>query len=107
MQQRIEQLDWDKISRQLNDHGYALVDNILAGAQCDTLIQQYDDNQLYRKTISMERSRVGLGEYKYFNSPLPDIIQQLRQHVYPHLAPVANNWMKVLNIDKQFPLSHA
>ncbi len=106
MQQRIQQLNWNDISNQLNDHGYALVNNILSDTGCDALIQQYDDNQLYRKIINMERYRFGLGEYKYFNYPLPDLIQQLRQNIYPHLAPVANNWIKTLNIDKQFPLSH-
>jgi hypothetical protein len=103
MKQGIEQLDWDNISSRLNDNGYALVSNILTSAECDGLIQQYDDKELYRKTINMERYRFGLGEYKYFNYPLPAIIQQVRQSVYPYLAPVANNWMKVLNINKQFP----
>jgi hypothetical protein len=107
MQQRIEQLDWDKISGQLKDHGYALVNNVLAWAECDELIQQYDNKELYRKTINMERYRFGLGEYKYFNYPLPGIIQQLRESVYPYLAPVANNWIKILNINKHFPGSLA
>src|SRR5580693_5001872 len=106
MQQQIQQLDWDTISDQLNDHGYALINNVLTDTECDGLVHQYDDNQLYRKTISMERYRFGLGEYKYFNYPLPPVIQQLRESVYPHLAPVANNWMRVLNIAQQFPASH-
>jgi uncharacterized protein len=106
MEQRIEQLDWNKISGQLNDHGYALVNNLLSDEECDYLAKGYDHKELYRKTINMERYRFGLGEYKYFNYPLPGIIEQIRQSVYPRLAPVANNWMKVLNIEKQFPLSH-
>ena len=52
-------------------------------------------------------NRFGLGEYKYFNYPLPDIIQQIRTNVYPYLAPIANAWFKALNIDTQFPLAHA
>jgi hypothetical protein len=51
----------------------------------------------------MERYRFGLGEYKYFNYPLPTIIQTLRETIYPKLSPIANLWMKVLNIDKLFP----
>jgi hypothetical protein len=51
----------------------------------------------------MERYRFGLGEYKYFNYPLPGIIEKLRQDIYPKLAPIANNWMRILNIDKQYP----
>lgn len=55
----------------------------------------------------MERYRFGLGEYKYFNYPLPNIIQTIRTTIYPKLAPIANAWFRVLNIDRQFPLSHA
>jgi hypothetical protein len=107
MEQHIRQLDWSKISGQLNDHGYALVNNVLIREECDHFAKGYGDKDLYRKTINMERYRFGLGEYKYFNYPLPGTIEQVRQSVYPHLAPVANSWMKVLNIDKQFPSSHA
>ncbi|MDB5155070.1 MAG: prolyl 4-hydroxylase subunit alpha [Mucilaginibacter sp.] len=107
MKQGIEQLDWDNISSRLNDNGYALVSNILTNAECDTLVRRYDQKELYRKVIHMERYRFGLGEYKYFNYPLPGIIQQVRQSVYPYLAPVANNWMKILNTNKQFPGSLA
>jgi hypothetical protein len=67
------------------------------------LILQYNNDVLYRKTINMERYRFGLGEYKYFQYPLPAIIQQLRENVYPKLAPVANSWMRALNIEKHFP----
>jgi hypothetical protein len=105
MEQRIEQLDWGQISGQLNDHGYALVNDVLTNAQCDHLVEQYECGTLYRKTIQMERYRFGLGEYKYFSYPLPGLIQHLRQSLYPFLAPVANNWMRALTIAKQFPLT--
>ncbi len=100
---QIEKLDWDKIFTQLNDNGYARVNQVLTDAQCDGLARDYDKDVLYRKTINMERYRFGVGEYKYFNYPLPEIIEQIRQSVYPHLATTANNWMKALNISKHFP----
>src|SRR5437588_7192830 len=100
MQQRIEQLNWDEVSGQMNDTGYAHVKNVLTTVECDAIANLYNDNTLYRKTIIMERYRFGLGEYKYFSYPLPDIIQQLRQSIYPKLTLIANTWMKVLNIDR-------
>ena len=103
MTETIEQLDWNTISNQLNEHGYALVKQVVTADACDKLVKRYEQNNLYRKTINMERYRFGQGEYKYFNYPLPPTIEQIRHQVYPHLAPVANNWMRVLNIDKQFP----
>jgi len=106
MKETIEKLDWNAISNQLNEYGYALVKKVITGDECDQLAKGYDQTNLYRKTINMERYRFGPGEYKYFNYPLPLIIEEIRNHVYPHLAPVANNWMRVLNINKQFPEIH-
>ncbi len=103
IQQRIDLLNWSGITEDMNQHGYACIPKILTDAECETLIRQYDNPALYRKTINMERYRFGLGEYKYFNYPLPALVQGLRESVYPKLAPIANNWMKVLGIDKQFP----
>lgn len=54
----------------------------------------------------MERYRFSLGEYKYFDYPLPDIIQALRENIYPLLVPIANLWMKALKIEKKFPESY-
>ncbi|MFK7813714.1 MAG: 2OG-Fe(II) oxygenase, partial [Maribacter sp.] len=45
-------------------------------------------------------------EYKYFDYPLPKIIQTIREEIYPKLAPIANLWMKVLKIEKQFPKTY-
>ncbi|MBS1519789.1 MAG: 2OG-Fe(II) oxygenase [Bacteroidetes bacterium] len=106
MKETIEQLDWDTISAQLNEQGYTLVKQIIKTDECDYLAKGYEQKELYRKTINMERYRFGLGEYKYFNYPLPVIIELIRYSVYPHLAPIANNWMRVLNINKQFPETH-
>src|ERR1700744_4255487 len=103
LQHRIEQPDWNKISSRLNENGYALISNILTAVECESLINEYDNSGLYRKTINMERYRFGQGEYKYFNYPLPNIIQQVRQNVYPYLASIANSWMRVLSINKHFP----
>jgi hypothetical protein len=103
IQQRIDLLNWDEIGEDMNERGYSGSSNILTNDECNDIILQYHNEALYRKTINMERYRFGLGEYKYFQYPLPGIVQQLRENVYPKLAPIANNWMRVLNIDKHFP----
>jgi len=107
MQQRIDQFDWQGIAGRMNDTGYAILQNVLTDAECNALKAQYDNNALYRKTIVMERYRFGLGEYKYFSYPLPPVIEQLRQIIYPRLAPVANKWMEILGIENRFPAIHA
>ena len=74
----------------------------LRGQACDELTSKYNSSDLHRKTITMERHRFGLGEYKYFKYPLPDLIQNIRTAIYPKLAPIANTWMKMLNIENIF-----
>lgn len=103
----IESIDKDALVNTMNENGYVILNNILTNAQCDALINSYEQPELYRKTVIMERYRFGLGEYKYFNYPLPNIIQSLRTNIYPLLAPIANNWMKALGIETSFPVVHS
>lgn len=104
--QKIDGLNWENVTEMMNRDGYAVIPQILSGEQCDLLKTEYDNTNLYRKTVVMARHRFGLGEYKYFNYPLPDLIQTIRKHIYPHLAPIANAWFRSLNIDIDFPSEH-
>ncbi|RBL90916.1 prolyl 4-hydroxylase subunit alpha [Chitinophaga flava] len=103
---RLEQQDWHTIAESLHDKGFSIVENILSAEECKQLISNYTTPDIYRKTISMERYRFGSGEYKYFKYPLSSLITAIRQTVYSHIAPVANKWMEVLQIDKTFPANH-
>ena len=99
----IANVDWQIVTEQMNGKGYALVPRFLDDQSCEKLISNYNNSDLYRKTIVMERYRFGLGEYKYFRYPLPDLIHKLRTEIYPKLAPIANSWMNMLNIQRRFP----
>ncbi len=103
IKQRIENLDWSQHAEHLNEKGYAVLPKILSDDECNQLANSYDDASLYRSVINMKRYQFGSGEYKYFKYPLPDIITELRQSVYPYLAKVANDWMGKLDIQQTFP----
>jgi len=99
-------IDWYQVSVDMHAKGYALVPGVLSGEQCDEFIRNYDTAR-YRKTVTMERHRFGLGEYKYFDYPLPDLVQTTREEIFPQLAPVANEWAERLNLDVRYPMSFA
>lgn len=107
MNKKTEQIDWASIEDQMHEKGFAIISKFLSDKKCNELMERYEHPQAYRKTVVMERYRFGLGEYKYFNYPLPEIIQQIRTNIYPNLAPIANTWFNALKIDRQFPLQHA
>jgi hypothetical protein len=100
---RIAAADWPAVTESMHEKGYAVVPNLLLQNECEELKSNYSNAARYRKTIVMERYRFGLGEYKYFNYPLPSLIQTIREEIYPHLAPIANDWMRVLGMEEKFP----
>lgn len=106
MIEKIKAINWENITEEMHGKGYAIIPKLVTNEQCTDLINEYNNQNAYRKTVVMERYRFGLGEYKYFNYPLPNLIQSIRENIYPKLSPIANAWMKVLNIDKIFPATH-
>ena len=106
IKQRIDAINWEDATHQIHDKGYALFPGILESDQCEALVSEYNDTKLYRKTINMAQYRFGQGEYKYYRYPLPDIAAQLRELIYPHLAPLANKWMQLLGITQSYPEDH-
>ena len=96
-------MDWPTITENMHKQGFAIIKGLLAAEDCNALIKNYEELEYYRKTVVMERYRFGLGEYKYFRYPLPPLIQQIREYVYPRLVPIANLWMHCLNINTQYP----
>ncbi|MCP9756062.1 prolyl 4-hydroxylase subunit alpha [Lacihabitans sp. CCS-44] len=103
---KLESIDWSAFSESMHEKGYAIIPNMLTATQCEELKNAYENPDLYRKTVVMERYRFGLGEYKYFKYPLPSIISDIRTLIYPKLAPIANLWFKVLKIDIEFSTTH-
>ncbi|MFZ4928882.1 2OG-Fe(II) oxygenase [Chryseobacterium sp. Mn2064] len=104
---KIKNLDWQNITEEMHQKGYAVILQLLSNDECESLKSTYNNTDLYRKTVVMARHRFGLGEYKYFNYPLPSLIESVRTHIYPNLAPIANAWFKALHTDINFPLDHS
>ena len=51
----------------------------------------------------MERLRYGVGEYKYFARPMPEIVEQLRTELYARLVATANRWAERLRGGESYP----
>jgi hypothetical protein len=102
---RVEALDWDDLTSQLDERGFAVTVPLLTDAETAELAGLFDGGQ-FRSTIDMARHRFGDGRYRYFSHPLPETIAALRVAFYERLAPVANAWSERIGGDT-FPLRHA
>ena len=51
----------------------------------------------------MRRYRFGEGEYRYFERPYPEPIEQLKQALYPRLLPIARDWWTKLGRKTPWP----
>ncbi len=105
--QRLAALDWQKITDNLAQHGYAVIENILDENECRALAKSYSSREIFRSRVVMARHGYGRGEYKYFAYPLPQIISTLRTELYAPLADIANLWNEAMSIAVRFPREHA
>ena len=105
--ERIDRLDWTAAEQSLSERGYAITAPILSQEECASLRALYTDASRFRSHIIMERYRFGIGDYRYFANPIPELVAELRSSAYPHLADVANQWAEALGEKSlRYPREH-
>jgi hypothetical protein len=102
---KLEIIDWQQVSTDLDEYGYSTMPQMLTAAQCGAMTALYEKD-IYRSRIVMERYNFGRGEYKYFSYPLPDLVAELRTALYPKLVPIANRWHEAMKMTSRFPPKH-
>jgi hypothetical protein len=100
---RVGQLDWPAVTGRLDALGYAGTGPLLSPAECVGLTALYDEADRFRATIDMARHRFGSGQYRYFRYPLPPLIAELREALYPRLLPIARDWAARLGRPAPWP----
>jgi len=105
--ERVDGFDWQRIARDLDQQGNAVMEQLLSPMECRTIAGLYPKDEVFRSRVVMERHGFGRGEYKYFSYPLPDILRELRTAAYSHLVPIANHWNEAMGIDVRYPEKHA
>src|SRR5437762_13881544 len=86
-------IDWDQALSHLDERGFVAIPGVLSRKICEEIAAYYADDRRFRSRIEMSRYAFGQGEYKYFNYPLPPVVEQLRSSIYPELVPLANEWI--------------
>jgi hypothetical protein len=100
-------MDWLRVEADLDTHGAAVVEKLLAPEACRERIDLYARDARFRSRVVMARHGFGRGEYKYFAYSLPRVVADLRETLYPPLARIANRWNAALRLDVRYPPTHA
>src|ERR671933_2115987 len=83
--ERIAALDWPALAAQLDEQGYAQTPPVYRAGACRELAATFETGR-FRSRIDMRRHRFGEGEYRYFDAPLPALVDEARRALYPPLA---------------------
>lgn len=94
--------DFAALAATLDRQGHATLP-LLDAATCRELSALYENDDLFRSRVVMQRHNFGRGEYKYLAYPLPEIVDRLRNALYPELARLANDWRRALGVTTRFP----
>jgi hypothetical protein len=97
------ELDWPDLLAGLDERGYAVLPGLLGERECRGVAALYADEAAFRSRVVMARHNFGRGEYKYLRYPLPPLVADLREALYPALAPLANRWHERLHLEPRFP----
>jgi hypothetical protein len=69
---RVATADWPALADELDAYGCALLPRLVSPSEAADLIALYDQPELFRATINMQRHQFGRGEYRYFKAPFPE-----------------------------------
>ena len=104
---RLEAADWAAIKTELEACGCAILPGLLSTEDCAAITALYDRPEGFRSRVVMSRHGFGRGEYRYFDYPLPALVQALRTGLYARLVPIAQRWNQAMGIDVRYPPDHA
>ena len=94
---------WPELLAGLDERGYAVIPGVLNQRECRGDAGLYEHEPSFRSRVVMARHNFGRGEYKYLRYPLPPLVAELRDALYPALAPFANHWHERLSLEPRFP----
>lgn len=100
---RVDGADWAAVAREADEHGCALLPQLLTPAECATVAAMYDEPERFRATIDLARYRFGAGQYRYFAAPFPEPVRALRGALYRQLLPIARDWWARLGRTAEWP----
>ncbi|MDY7104907.1 MAG: 2OG-Fe(II) oxygenase [Actinomycetota bacterium] len=101
--ERVDRLAWPSIGDEMDTVGIADAGPVLEPGECSAIADLFDEPGRFRSTVDMARHRYGEGRYRYFDHPLPPVVDGLRRAFWPHVLPIAREWAERRGHDAPWP----
>jgi hypothetical protein len=56
--QRVEALDWNHISQDLDSHGNAIMENLISSNECGALVNLYSEDNVFRSRVVIDAGQI-------------------------------------------------
>ena len=89
---RIADLDRPALVDALDAQGWFHVRGLLEASECEELVDCFEDDARFERTIEMEPKGYGIGRYRYWNERAPAAVPDLLHGLYRELREAANRW---------------
>lgn len=100
--ERTTRFDWTAIADELRRHGCARVPGLLSTDECAALRALWPTG-CFEHAVVRDGDDDGRVEYRFFQRPVPPLVQRLREEVYARLQPIADEWQGLLERRARFP----
>ncbi|MFJ4393299.1 2OG-Fe(II) oxygenase [Pseudomonas sp. NPDC089396] len=98
----IEDLDWQNITAQLDQEGFAVLQGIL-NADSIAELAKLRTGDAAQVRINLSAKQLGQGLSIRWMSELPTVLSSLKEGFYGPLAQVANHWNETLQLSYRYP----
>jgi uncharacterized protein len=84
-------IDWRGAIESLRTTGFFRAPSVLPPDACAELIAAFDDDARFERTIRMGPRGYGVGTYRYWKEPMPQVARGVREELYGHLRALASD----------------
>ena len=99
----IANLDWPRITADLEKEGYALLPKFLDAERAKELAQLVLNSAAKSPQQSLGTFELGRGALWQLTGSLPDPLAVWRETFYEQLAPIASHWNKTMGTGSPYP----
>lgn len=105
--ERTNRYDWDALTAELRRFGVVRLPGLLDAAECTAIIALDEAPSRFEHEVEHDSEEFGRVRYRFFQPPLPELVEALRRELYGRAARIVNAWSAELGRGDRVPATLA